>query len=122
MKSCTKFSECSAPLCPLDKTLEVGMWYPDEPICAKHNHEWIKTQRKIAERTREPEKYFTYEMLNRNCVIGRAMAGLDPEKPRDEELKKWLAKHPPKKKRELSEEERQKLAKRLKPDTVRKVS
>ena len=119
---CTKFSECSAPLCPLDKTPEGSEWYPDEDICTKHSPDWVKVQRKIAERTREPERYFTYEMLNRNCVIGRAIAGLDPERPRDEELKKWLAKHPPKKKKELSESQKQELAKRLKPDTVRKVS
>lgn len=100
MKSqdCTKWESCSAALCPLDKKhLESEIWYPDDGICSKHCSGWIQNQKKIAKKTKDVDKYFTYEMLKVNCVLGKGITGLDPDKPEAPQLKKWLDNHPPKK-------------------------
>ena len=48
---------------------------------------------------KEIDKYFTYEMLKHNCVIGKGIKGLDPDLPEEKQLKMWYEKHPPKKPR-----------------------
>jgi hypothetical protein len=107
MINCKYFDEgCSAPLCPLDlESLNCGRWYPDEEICKNReftNPTWIKNQKKIAKRARDKEKYFTIEMLNRNCAIAKGIVGLDPDRAEEPQLKEWLKKHP-----ELSEKEKE---------------
>ena len=96
---CSKYESCSAPLCPIDGG---GVWYPDEEICHKFK-EVTKTQRKIQARARDREKYFTLEMLTRNCVIGKGIKGIDPEREEREQVNQWLSKHKPK--RQLTREE-----------------
>jgi len=107
-EECSNFDICSAPLCPLDKdSLENGIWYPDEEICRKRNAPmWVKAQRKIVKKTKDKDKYFTYEMLNRNCKI---VSGI---------LRNWLAHHKPK--RQFSEEEKQEIRERLKQGRAKK--
>lgn len=108
---------CDAPLCPLDKDIEQRYWFPDEPICKDRKFgmlDWIKNQRKIKKRTLDNSRYFTLEMLKRNCVIRRGIKGLNPDLPCDTEektIKKWLARHPPR--RSISTDERQRLADRM---------
>jgi len=114
-KECQYYDDCSAPFCPLDpESLKHGIWYPDEDICQKRSvPDWVRVQRKIAKRTPDVDKYFTFEMLNRNCVIAQGIVGLDPDKEEKPQLKRWLEKHPPK--RKLTEEEkamRREIAKR----------
>jgi hypothetical protein len=69
---------------------------------------WIdyRVQRKIAKRTRDLTRYYTLEMLERNCVITKAIKGIDPD-CRDEQaaIKSWMKQHRPK--ALLSNEERQ---------------
>jgi len=109
---CTQYDKCSAPLCPLDKqTLMYGIWYPDEEICRKHHHRWVKTQKKIAKRARNKDHYYVLQMLKQDCVIGRAIDGLDPNYDESSQLGKWLKNHPPKK--QLTEEEKGVLAERM---------
>ncbi len=108
---CNSFQNCDAPICPFDDSLELAEWYPLESICTMYHHQWIKAQRKIAKKAKDDTTYYTYEMLNRNCRINPGITGLDPEKDREEELQKWLKKHPPK--RELSEKERAEIKSRL---------
>ncbi|MFX0204210.1 MAG: hypothetical protein ACFFCW_49565 [Candidatus Hodarchaeota archaeon] len=52
MEQCRYYSECEAPLCPLDnQTLETAIWYPDEKICRRKglpDTRWLSIQRKIA--------------------------------------------------------------------------
>jgi hypothetical protein len=111
---CKRFNSCSAPICPL---YEGGIWYPDEEICALKEYAklgWIKYQKKIKRMTRVPEFFFTLRMLERNCIIGRAIEGLDPDHDlnameRDEA--NWLKKHP--KKPEISEAKREELKNRV---------
>jgi hypothetical protein len=93
------------------------IWYADEEICQSHEYsrlDWIRNQRKIAKKTRDLDTFYTYHMLQQNCVIGKGIDGLDPdkdisEKERDET--KWLKQHP--EKRILSDEEREELKNRM---------
>ena len=119
-EGCLNFDTCSAPLCPLDKdSLENGIWYPDEEICRKRNAPaWVKAQRKIVKKTKDNDKYFTYEMLNRNCKIVSGIVGLDPDKSEEPQLRNWLAHHKPK--RQFSEEEKQEIRERLKQGRAKK--
>jgi len=116
-KECQYYDDCSAPFCPLDpESLKHGIWYPDEEICQKRSvPDWVRVQRKIAKRTPDMDKYFTFEMLNRNCVIAQGIVGLDPDKEEKPQLKRWLEKHPPKSsvKKELTEEEKAVLRERM---------
>ncbi|OHD69916.1 MAG: hypothetical protein A2W19_09335 [Spirochaetes bacterium RBG_16_49_21] len=103
-EKCPKFGTCSAPLCP--ENLTDDRWFPDEGICTRYNDLFVQVQRKIAKRADDMEKYFTLEMLRRNCIIGKNISGIDPD-CRDEEkaIHQWLSKHKPK--RKLTEAERQ---------------
>lgn len=103
-RTCSRFDNCSAPLCPADQgSLNGSQWYCDEEICTAHAFSglpWLKQQRKIARKVRNKDFYFNYEMLNRNCVITVATEGLDPDKDivdTDSLVKRWLNKHPEKK-------------------------
>lgn len=109
-EECPSFEKCEAPLCPLDDNVNDGIWYPDESICKawgmSMKYPWIRMQKKIARTTRDQSKYYLLRMLKQNCIVGRGMVGLDPDKERSEEwqLERWLNAHPQKK--ELSEEEK----------------
>ena len=98
---CRRFDSCSASLCPLDpEHLKIGVFYPDEEICRlKKIPNWIRRQKKIKKKAKDIDKYFTYEMLKHNCVIGKGMKGLDPDLPEEKQLRVWYEKHPPKKPR-----------------------
>jgi len=115
-EGCPSFTVCSAPLCPLDVALDQRIWYPDESICARHgtssDYPWLKTQRKIARKTRASDKYYTFRMIERNCVVGRGMVGLDPNREEKPQLERWLRIHPAKKK--LTEEEKVILREKMK--------
>jgi len=106
MKACKRFDDCAAPICPLDdETKDAAIWYVDEEICMCQRHNKIpqvRAQRKLIRV--KAEGYFNWEMLSRNCQIRKGTKGLDPDRPEEDQLKKWFDAHPPK--RELSEEER----------------
>ena len=100
MKSedCEKFDKCSAPLCPWDESsLQHGLWYPGEDLCnfQKANQvDWVRRQRKIAKKANKLHRFFTYKMLCRNCRVGSAIKGLDPDLDRAKQEQEWIAKHP----------------------------
>lgn len=106
-EECPSYEGRSAPLCPLDpKSLETGIWYPDEEICKSkkvNGLDWIKRQRKLKARA-HPEFYFTYRMLNHKFVIRKGIKGLDPNKQEKKELAKWFKAHPEIKERKLTPE------------------
>ena len=110
---CNKFDSCNAPMCPENECVNDCTFFPGEDVCIKYHYEWIKRQRKIASKTTEVKKYYTYEMLNQNCIIGSAMAGLDPAEPEGRQLAKWFENHPVKK--ELSETQKKARVKHLRP-------
>jgi len=97
-------------MCPLQEHIE-DIWYPFEEICTMHSTPWIKRQRKIQNKTKNFDTCYTFAMLNKSITIGRAIKGIDPDKDQNEEEQKWLNKHPVKK--EMSEEQKQKLRERM---------
>jgi hypothetical protein len=110
MIKCNSFDKCSAPICPLLDN--AGMiWFPDESVCTMFSKAWIKRQRKIQNKTKNLDTCYTFDMLNKSITIGRAIKGIDPDKDQNEEEQKWLNKHPVKK--EMSEEQKQKLRERM---------
>ena len=112
---CGLYETCITPLCPLDRSSLKGVWYPDEEICRSRtqgNLPWLKAQRKIAASSARAERYFTLEMLRRNCIVKGGIAGLDPNEMEEPQLKKWLDDHP--ERRGLSEEKKAVLRQRAK--------
>jgi hypothetical protein len=112
---CKKYDTCNAPLCPLDEqSLKHGIWYPDEEICGMRTYaalSWIQNQKKLVKKAGRADRYFTLQMLERNCIIRRGIEGLDPDQAEDYQLKKWLRDHPAK--RVLSKKDREKVAQRF---------
>jgi hypothetical protein len=103
--------KCSAPMCPLEKDHTEVIWFPLDEICTMHSKPWIKRQRKIQNKTKSFDTYYTFKMLNRSITIGRAIKGIDPDKDMEEEEKRWMSKHPVKK--EMSEERKRELRERF---------
>jgi hypothetical protein len=115
-RNCKYFDSCSAPMCPKDSGVQKTVWFADEPVCRLHDVPgWVKQQRKIAKTgVNETAGCFTLPMLERRCIIGKRIAGIDPdgnEADREIAEKNWLDKHPPI--RPKSNEEREKLAVRM---------
>ena len=109
--ACTLYETCLAPLCPLDRSSLKGIWYPDEEICRSRSYAnlaWIGSQRRIGRVG--ARGYFTLEMLKRNCIVKKGIAGLDPDAEEEPQLRRWLADHP--KRREMSEEKKAALRQR----------
>ena len=109
---CKFYDRCSAPVCPLFSNLDSVVWYPDEEICRNPDFreaQWRKTQLKIKRRAKDKERFFTFEMLNRNTRITSSIKGLKPNDENWQEKEKaWLKKHPHREKA-ISEEHKQKL-------------
>jgi hypothetical protein len=106
LEKCGVFEKCSCPVCPMLKDIVQALWFPTEDICTKFNNSYIKQQKKIQKRIQEKnlDSVFTFRMLNKKIIIGKAIKGLDPD---TEDMKEaetaWLNKHI--EKRELSEAE-----------------
>jgi hypothetical protein len=91
--TCPYFSACSAPLCPGDPTLESAIWYPGEEVCKHNGINFAAVQRRIIRAGIGPETCFTVSMLRRNIAITKTLRGLDPERPQNEALESWFARH-----------------------------
>ena len=98
---CKRFDSCGAPLCPLDEdSLQNGLWYPDEESCESVEFRmmpWIKRERKISKRARESDHYFLFKMLQRDIIIKKGIAGIDPDRDEPGQLISWFGAHPEKK-------------------------
>jgi len=113
---CKYFDGCSAPMCPRDAEAAKTAWFADEPVCRLHDvPEWVKRQRKIAKTGMNATAgCFTLPMLERRCVVGKKITGIDPDgtdAEREKAERNWLEKHPPLKPK--SSKEREKLAARM---------
>ena len=114
-EDCKRYKDCSAQLCPMGTCS--GSWYPEEDICESREfsyESWIRNQRKIARKTRDLDTYYTYKMLQQNCIIGKGISGLNPDNDYCEmknDGDRWLKAHPEKQK--LSETEIEIRKKRL---------
>ena len=109
--ACAFFESCQAPLCPLDQSSLKGIWYADEEICRSRAYAglaWIRGQRKIGRV--KARGYFTLEMLRRNCIVKRGIAGLDSDAEEEPQLRRWLADHT--ERRGMSEEKKAALRQR----------
>ena len=116
---CPQADTCSAPLCPfVDPAIpKEEYWYPDDPVCKKKGavgkYSWIRTQKKIINTTKDTTTCYNYQMLNRNCVIGKGMTGINTDRPEEPQIERWFKAHPSK--IELSEEKKRLLKERLSP-------
>jgi len=113
---CKYFDDCSAPMCPRDTGAAKTIWFANEAVCRLHDvPEWVKRQRKIAKTsTNKTAGCFTLSMLERRCVIGKKISGIDPDRTDvnlEEAERNWLEKHPPVKPK--SKEEKEKLTARM---------
>lgn len=118
---------CGAPICPLFGN--VGEWFADEEICTHPNYRsrlCYNNQRKIARTAKDTETFFTAAMLDRDIIIKSGLKGLDPDRDHkylEDDVKKWLQDHPPK--RVLSDMEREAIRERFSKvrgkDTEKKV-
>lgn len=108
---CKYFDDCSSPLCPHDPDNEYIVWFPDEDICKLRDVPgWVKKQRKIAKKVSGYDTCFTKKMLEHNCKI--TTVGIDPNKDKDNEERKWIRNH--KKKKKVSSEQIKKRTEALK--------
>ena len=118
---CRRWEGCEANCCPLDPGLALRTWYADEAICKSSTHgggvPWILAQRKIARAIGHlgtDGGYFYTSMLERGCVIGRGMRGIDPDKPDEAgQLARWMREHPPVQPRPMTPEQKQAAVGRL---------
>jgi hypothetical protein len=109
--TCLLFESCHAPLCPLDPISLNGVWYADEEVCRSRSYTalpWIRSQRKIGRVM--ARGYFTLEMLRRNCIVKKGIAGLDADAEEEPQLRRWLADHT--ERRGMSEEKKAALRQR----------
>jgi len=110
-EECPRYNICDANLCPYDPELRYRVWYPNESVCAKQDmvekFPWIKTQRKVVRRSKEPDKYFVLEMLTNLSQVRKATVGLSPDVNYKIQINSWLKDHHKAKKRRYTEEEKQ---------------
>jgi len=103
-------------MCPRDAGAADTAWFADEPVCRLRGvPEWVKRQRKVARTgANETAGCFTMPMLERRCVVGKKIAGINPvgtDAERGAAERSWLERHPPVKPK--SGEAREKLAARM---------
>ena len=113
-QDCKYFAVCSASLCPLDENLHKRTWYPSEPICRCRCFQsllWLRKQKRIAKVTDENAGYFDHEMLNRNFRVSKGLKGLNPDKEENPQKQRWLAGHKNNPKRQVSDEQIERLKK-----------
>lgn len=84
--TCSIFTRCSAPICPL--LLTGGeIFFADESVCSKYNmgdkFPFIKVQRKLAKKHQAAHDagFFTVEILNKITRVSRTTTGRDPDTP-----------------------------------------
>ena len=123
IKECPNFLNCSAPICSLDPMKENCIWFKDEEICKKSfPPDWVKNQKKIQKKDNNPNNFYTFKMLKRNCQIRKGITGIIPEGIGRSSLeireKNWLKKHPAK--RILTEKEKEILRERFNENIGRK--
>ena len=114
MTECNFFSECNAPICPLDESsMTNGVWFCDEDICKRRDFNliWIKNQKKIKKKCLDNTDLFTVNMLDRKIIVKKGIRGINPDKYSILHEQKWISIHPEKK--DLSEEEKSKIRDRF---------
>ena len=96
---------CSAPLCPLEPKLDNMFWYTDEEVCHSRRYSnglfWVTKQKEVARKVESTDTLFNVQMLRKDFAVTKTLEGCDPDSTGtlEEDVKKWLRKHPAKVKR-----------------------
>lgn len=102
-KQCPSWEGCSAPLCPIDKSFGLALWFPDEAVCnafayrgtslrLRSGQAWRKAQAKIAKRCIDRDTCYTVKMLSAVRLVGRGIKGITDSEDLEPE-KAWLRQH-----------------------------
>ena len=115
-EKCIHFSSCSAPFCPLDREhSSTAIWFPDEEVCIIRKAPfWVERQKKLAERTRNRETCYTFNMIKWKCMIKKNIDGILPTNTLPQQKKaerEWMRKR--KLKKPLSVVDRKERCRRL---------
>ena len=84
---CSSYAKCTAPLCPLDKSLPCAVWFPDEALCVKHGlpadiRKVIRVQRRIARRTINRELSYDVSALTTIKLVRSGIKGHNSDRPK----------------------------------------
>ena len=116
---CPYYDRCEDQICPMDPLSNSRIWYADEGLCLNpefKKDKAVMTQKKLAKKN--PPGYFTHGMLNREIVVRKGIAGIDPDVPETvdkrgqkaidslyaERERAWIASHP-----EITPEQKEKM-------------
>jgi len=93
--TCPSFEGCKAPLCPLDKSFNHAIWYPEEDICGKRGlpdnaNRIIRTQRKISRRANSRDLSFDVNQLLAIKRVHTTTKGKDSDSSRKPRLLEGL--------------------------------
>lgn len=95
------------------------IFYPDDEVCkfgSMNRGLLYRQQRKIQKRAKERNTCYNRQMLERDCIVGRGMTGLDPDKPEAPQYAQWKRKHPKiSKTRRLANQKRANAARQARP-------
>jgi len=85
--TCPSFETCKAPLCPLDRSFNFAVWYPDEDICGKRGlpddiRRIIRTQRKIARKATAMDSSFDVSQLKNIKRVHNSIKGKNSDTSR----------------------------------------
>lgn len=80
VESCKQYETCKAPICPLDRSFTLAVWYPAEPICVAlkfRRDDWRIAQRKIVKLNSKSQVpgYFDVSMLRQIKQVRRGITG-----------------------------------------------
>ena len=78
-EQCPGFEGCKAPLCPVDSSFGLALWFPNEPVCqarAYRGEPWRKAQIKIARKAIDRGSCYTVKMLSAVKVVRREIRGI----------------------------------------------
>jgi hypothetical protein len=93
---CRYYQDCAAPLCPSDVYFGSRTWFPQEPVCRLRSApDWVRKQRQIAKlRGIDPDRYFTFRMLNTILKVSRGLEGANPDRVAAERIwfTRWMGK------------------------------
>ena len=93
-EKCSLYNKCEAPICPMDELKDRCAWFPGEQICKSKDFQdtdLIEKQQTISKKTKDKDKYFTTEMIEKLNFVKNGIVGVDPDKG-DSEYKDWIKK------------------------------
>lgn len=82
--TCKHYEGCSAPLCPMDNSFPVAVWYADEDVCGTRPYRkerWRRIQHKISKvnKLNPVFGYFAVSDLNTIRRVSKKIKGNNPD-------------------------------------------